>query len=271
MHTTSRTRIATLAMALALGAVVGPSATLGQNPCEPWQGPPAAPSGNHIVVLASSGEVVAFTADGSEAWRVPATGFTATLSGEHTIDSERVYVRTPDAVVALALSDGSEAWRLPIDMATSANQTGTGRPAVHGGIVYVVVASSPDGRAIERDLLALDAFSGSESWRQPLFADLPAGPVAVDEQHLVVWGGRGDRISFDPFSGAERWRSGLDVLGIVATGPVAMADGFVATILAGGEVVVLSADDGSRLWSITPIRHCRSHSRSRTASSSSTS
>ena len=117
----------------------------------------------------------------------------------------------PDGVVALALTDGCEVWRVTVGTANVPNTSGGAQPVVVGDTVYVAVASSSDGRALERAVVALDSASGG-----------------------------------------ERWRTGIDVLGIIAVGPVTMADGWVATILSGGEVVVLSAADGSKTWSSVP-------------------
>lgn len=208
--------------------------------------------GELAITLSSDGELVAFPPDGDEVFRVPVTGFTSTLPGGHTTDGERVYVGVPDGVVALEVADGSEVWRVPIETTNIAAGTGAGRPAVVDGRVFVVTSGPGSGRSVERALVALDATDGTELWRQPLAAELPAGPIAADSERIVVWDGGGTVRAYEPATGAELWATGIDVLGIVPAGLVAMADGFVATILAGGDVVVLAADDGRMVWRTTP-------------------
>ena len=212
-------------------------------------GAQAVATGDLIITLSDMGEVVAFPSDGSEAFRVPVAAAGDESRGGLSTDGTLVYVGMPTGIVAVSVEDGSEAWKITVGAANSPGVSGGGPPVVVGATVYVVLTSSSNGRDVKRDLVALDVADGTEHWRQPLFAEFPAGPIAANTDQVTLWDGMGTVLAFDATTGDERWRTGLDVLGIIPVGPVSMDDDRVATILSGGEVVVLSAADGSKIWS----------------------
>ena len=214
-------------------------------------GPRAVVAAGNVFTLTGGGTAEIFPVDGSAPSSVTISGVTDVLPGGQTTDGERVYIGTPDSVLALAAADGGEVWRVAVATGNVSTGSGAGRPAVVDGRVFVAITAG-DGRSIERALVALDAADGSELWRQPLFEQFPPGPIAADAERVVLWDGSGTIRAYDPASGEVAWETGIEALGITPMGPVATGGGFVAAILTGGEVIVLSAADGSEVWRMTP-------------------
>jgi len=177
-----------------------------------------------VVVLTSSGDVTAFSADGtSVAWTV-AVG--AVDFGDLLVDGGVVFVQTGGStVVALDGADGVEVWSAEI------GGSAVGQLALLDDALFVQTAD---------DVVALDADSGGELWAET-YGGL-SGAMATGEGALFLGGDPVRRL--DVASGAEDASYDLGdpfVPGIGVTG---------GRVIVGGrfDVVSLQPDDLAEDW-----------------------
>ena len=81
-------------------------------------------------------------------------------------------------------------------------------PVASDGVVYVATAGDPDIAQDERrgQLVAFDAVSGDELWREPLTAAAYTTPVIVDDAVVVaLTGGESLLVVVDKDDGSRRW------------------------------------------------------------------
>ena len=119
----------------------------------------------------------------------------------------------------------------------------TGTPVIAAGRVYVI-----DSDAV---VSAFDAASGDRVWRRDTESEEDrstnvGGGVAVEGDIVFAVTGRGAVLGLAVADGAVRWRASL---GAPARAAPAVADGRLFVPILGGQILALSAKDGSRLWS----------------------
>ena len=202
-------------------------------------------SGAPLTGIATGAVFSVDTTTGAERWSVEASG---PVLAPPAVAHGLVYARIgagcggPGFLAAVDVATGRPRWRTGIlvgDWEYAA-------PVVAGDSVYVV---GFDG------LVALDAASGSERWRQPAEVRLdnaglrPVGAPAVAGGTVYVVDLAGTLAALDAATGEERWRTELPGIGgdSRAPGPVT-ADGIV--YVAGGEGLLFALDGttGQELW-----------------------
>src|SRR5262249_38091372 len=138
-----------------------------------------------------------------------------------------------DVLHALDRTTGTERWSHPFGQGSSSG------PSVADGSVYVFAGD-------QRDVISIDAATGTERWRttsttadwtQPTFG---AGKLFANTDS-------GDLVALDPATGAEFWHSAVSLTG-AGVGSPAFADGVVYAASQTGGLVALDANQGMLLW-----------------------
>jgi outer membrane protein assembly factor BamB len=219
---------------LALAQVVAP-------PTKPVQPPPSLPTtvrwsvaisaspaappiieGDHVYIVLQSGVVSARNiTDGAPAWEVK-------LPSERpvAVDGGRVFVATPDQLVALNAADGTQAWSVPSAPVTA--------PLLAQGGWLIA--------ATDKTLTAFRSADGSQVWSRSL-ADVEVMPtVEADNLYVPLQDGR--LLALELRTGADRWVKSL-------VGPLSEVLAFPDKIFFGtGDkwFFSLRASDGERDW-----------------------
>ncbi len=117
---------------------------------------------------------------GAERWRRP---IAASASGEFFLAGSRLFIADrPDGVSCLDVdADGAEVWSARIGAVVGS--------LGEGPDLLLVALSEP------RAVVALDALSGTEIWRQPLASDPFTGPIWCDD---YIWIGESDGLAAYP-------------------------------------------------------------------------
>ncbi|HSO41325.1 MAG TPA: PQQ-binding-like beta-propeller repeat protein [Rhodospirillales bacterium] len=152
----------------------------------------------------------------------------------YTMDSEHV-------VSAFATADGKRLWRVSVADGQS------DRDAIAGGITY------ENGRLFVASgfarMIALDAATGAELWRERVASPMHADPTAN--------GGRvfattldSKLVAFDGASGAELWSHQAigETARLIGGGGPAVEAGVVVAPFSSGELVALRQENGRVLW-----------------------
>ncbi len=152
------------------------------------------------------------------------------------------------AMQHLSLPDNiTQAWKTNIGQGASRYSHVLSQPVIANGRVYAM-----DG-AVE--VSALDASNGSQIWKVDLKPEDErgnsfGGGVAFWNDRLYVSTGYAQILALDPADGRVIWRT--PVAAPVRSGPT-VSDGRIFAVTVDNELVVLSADDGRRLWNQNAI------------------
>jgi outer membrane protein assembly factor BamB len=157
-----------------------------------------------------------------------------------TIDSE-------GSISAFAASDGSRAWTAEPEELEPVDRLGG------GGIAWIdgkLVAAFSHG-----DVVALDAGSGAELWRQRLRAPVRTNPSAADGKVFVV-SADNQLFTLSADTGEILWRhAGTFEQAALLGGAAPAIDGStVVAAYSSGEVFALDVDDGRPLWGEALLR-----------------
>lgn len=172
----------------------------------------AAEAAEPLAVLPSArgGAVVAVTAEGGLAWRVP---LEARPIGVATVGT-RVVVSLPSAVAALDRATGTPVWRVALE----------GRPTAPAALGTLAVVGTSASR-----LVAVDVETGATAWT--LDAGGPVSGTPAAEGDLVVAATRQRDVMAVTADGRPRWR-------------VAVSGRVTARTAAAPDVVYIAALDG---------------------------
>jgi outer membrane protein assembly factor BamB len=152
------------------------------------------------------------------------------------------------AMQHLSLPDRlSEAWRTGIGEGASRYTRVLAQPVVAKGRVYAM-----DGGV---QVSALDAATGSRLWQVDLKPEDErgnsfGGGIAFWNDRLYVSTGYAQVLALDPADSRVIWKSAVS--SPIRSGPT-VADGRVFVVTVDNELIVLSADDGRRLWTHSAI------------------
>lgn len=148
---------------------------------------------------------------------------------------------------AFAAADGERRWRVAVEANEAADRLRTGAAAHADGRLFVAMAYGT--------VLALDAGSGRELWRQQLRAPIRAAPTVADGRVLVPTADN-QLFALDGADGEILWRhAGLfEQAGILGGASPASDGDLVVAAYSSGEVVALVLDGGRPLWSETVER-----------------
>ncbi len=189
--------------------------------------------------------VAAHVADGSIVWELSVPGTTHGIHGSPAIVGDTVYIGAYDGTLrALDRFTGAERWQYALG-----DQIGSS-PAVVPAWAMVLSAHEfvPHGGAI----VAIDAHTGQELWRQPTMAN-PHSSVAVDvtRGRAFVGDNSGTLYAFDAHTGEALWRRTFhdaDRVSIKTT-PTVIADlGLVIFGAWSGHVHALDEASGQTRW-----------------------
>jgi outer membrane protein assembly factor BamB len=208
--------------------------------------------GNLILTLTDTGDAIAFAQDGSEAWRINLASVGEGLLGGLATDGSLVFVGTPTGLVALSATDGSTAWTYTIDPGPQRAAAGVFSPVLAGDGVAALVYTSENRRSVTRRLVSLDRATGTETWSQDIFGDIPAGPLSADDRSIAVAEGDGSIVLRNVADGSEQLRVQVGDLGALAATPIALTrDDFVVGLNT-GVVTARFREDGTQRWTMTP-------------------
>jgi outer membrane protein assembly factor BamB len=144
-----------------------------------------------------------------------------------------VYAVSGDGVVhALDLSSGQERWNANLGAEASASLLVVGK---------LVIAADEEGI-----IHALSLADGTATWTLRTDGPISGSPAVVDDR-IVAATQKGTVYSFDAASGRIAWQTAA---GGEISRSVATADGTIYVGL-GGEIVAISASEGSLLWRAT--------------------
>ena len=139
----------------------------------------------------------------------------------------------PSDVASLA-PDGSLRWRIRVGLRSQD---------------VTPVLLTPDGAVVVGttggDLIALDASSGAERWRQDVGEPLALAPALMPDGGVVVVTGNGSVVAHAP-DGSERWRQWIGAT--VTAAPSTSADGVTYVADLDGTLSALAPADGAFLW-----------------------
>lgn len=211
-------------------------------------------AGGTVFTLDAGAQVSAVSTDGALLWQTDLTP-AADASGDATggglaYDSGQLFVSSGfGRLTALDARTGAEIWQQRL------RASGTGRPTVKDGLVYLV-AGDEVGWAIEAD-------TGRIAWRlsaSPDMKNVLGGPApAVGEKYVVFAYGSGEVQGAFRRGGLRLWdsrvagqRSGFAHarIGDITSDPVVVDD----TVYVGnnsGRTVALNIANGARLWTAT--------------------
>lgn len=205
------------------------------------------------VVVGDQRQVAGLAADsGEREWSrtVPGNGITGIVT-----DGERVYVSSftssadDPTVLALDGASGETVWR------KGSQLNGAHGPAVVDGTVYA------GGYRQGTPLFALDAETGNTVWNEPVSAAIRTSP-AVGASTVYVADLDGTLHAVDRENGTHRWQTELRAGAVDTTPPnssaPALVDGRIYVGTLAGQMVVVDAEDGAVLSSVTVGESVRS-------------
>lgn len=184
------------------------------------------------------------------AWRadIGATGDGGQLLAAPVVAAGRVYTMDAEGMVsAFDVRDGDEIFQVePEDLDPDDAVLGGGL-AVVGDTLFATVSSGV--------VLALDAASGAELWRQDLSLPLRAAPTVAAGRVLVL-SADNQLYALDAATGSPTWRhSGFfESAGILGGPSPAVAAGTVIVPYSSAEVFALRLDNGRPIWNDTVQR-----------------
>ncbi|WP_024757819.1 protein kinase domain-containing protein [Streptomyces exfoliatus] len=189
--------------------------------------------GDTAYVTGPDGVVAYGVLDGEERDRIPGPGADWAVKGTDLLDGVlySTYVNIRDERTGLAtavrLSDGKELWRTPLDALPE-------RPVAAAGRVFLPLGNVP---------VALDARTGKEAARG---TEACGGFTVHEKSGSVLCSGRQDGTVgvLDPTTLALRRTLGSQV----SAGPAVSADGLVAVIGAGDQLVTYDLESGRERW-----------------------
>ena len=158
----------------------------------------------------------------------------------YTIDSE-------GEVRAFATTDGSRLWSTAPEDLEPVDRLGG------GGIAWIdghVVAAFAHG-----DVVALDATTGAEIWRQRLRAPVRTNPSAADGKVFVV-SADNQLFTLSAATGDILWRHAgtFEQAALLGGAAPAIDGGTVVVAYSSGEIFALNINDGRPLWSDALLR-----------------
>lgn len=145
-------------------------------------------------------------------------------------------------VQAVDASDGSRIWNSQIRGEGRDRSARGGGVAVSGGRVFVSTGFGV--------MVALDATTGAEAWRQQAGAPFHSAPTVAGGRVYAVTNDS-ELVAFDAGTGAVLWnfQAIAESARILSAPSVAVSGESVIAPFASGEVVALLAANGRRLWS----------------------
>jgi outer membrane protein assembly factor BamB len=152
----------------------------------------------------------------------------------YTVDSEHV-------VSAFATADGKRLWRVSVADGQS------DRDAIAGGIAY------ENGRLFVASgfarVIALDAATGTELWRERVASPMHADPTASGGR-LFATTLDSKLVALDGATGAELWSHQAigETARLIGGGGPAVESGVVVAPFSSGELVALRQENGRVLW-----------------------
>jgi hypothetical protein len=196
-----------------------------------------------------------------ELWRRPiGSGYSAlTISGDRGYTGESD--ATTDYAIAFDVKTGQTLWRVPLGE-THKGHDGSrdgpiATPAVSGDRVFM---AGPRGT-----LVAFDAASGKELWRQDVYAvpqtkapfyGFGASPIVAGNRVVLQVGGaeKSGLAAFDAASGALAWsvmpsETKGNSSGYTMAAPLTLAGQSLMVVTAHDRVFAVKAEDGSVAWS----------------------
>lgn len=161
------------------------------------------------------------------------------ISAAPVVSGGRVFAMDSDGSVTATGTGGARLWQA--DLPAAAGLTGGGL-ATDGARVYATTAAGT--------LVALDAATGAEAWRQRFDAPVAAAP-AVEGGRVFVVARDGSAWGVDAATGKVAWigQGTPSVAGKVGAGAPAVAGDRVILPFASGELRAVARDDGTGLWS----------------------
>ncbi|MDP9195584.1 MAG: PQQ-like beta-propeller repeat protein [Pseudomonadota bacterium] len=155
----------------------------------------------------------------------------------------------PDHVMGnLALSDNPrQVWSSGAGSGSSRRIRLTTPPIVAGGHVYTLDT--------EYQVTSFNASTGSSVWKMNAApeddsGDVTGGGLAMADNALVVTTGFAEVLVLDPGTGAVRWRKHVSA---PLRGAPTVADGRILAITVDNQLVALSLENGTPLWTHTGI------------------
>lgn len=144
-------------------------------------------------------------------------------------------------------ADPRPVWRADIGQGSSSTLRLMAQPIIVEGRIYTLDAAA--------GLAAHDEATGRQIWRVGVRppnerSEALGGGVAFAQGRLFVTTGYGEALSIDPANGGMIWRQ--KVAGPVRAAPTVI-DGRVFVVTVDNQLITLSAEDGSLLWSHTGI------------------
>ncbi|HET8997116.1 MAG TPA: PQQ-binding-like beta-propeller repeat protein [Acetobacteraceae bacterium] len=142
-----------------------------------------------------------------------------------------------------ARAELAEAWRVGIGEGGGYRQALLAQPVVAGNLVFTM---DSDGV-----VSALQLSDGARVWRTDSKARNDrssniGGGLAWSQDTLYVVNGLGEAVAFDPAKGTVRWRSSF---GVPTRSAPTVVEGRIFFVTIEDRLVVLSTQDGRRLWS----------------------
>jgi outer membrane protein assembly factor BamB len=160
----------------------------------------------------------------------------------------RVFVIDSEGEVsAHNLSDGRQVWSANPELQEQVDRLAGGGIAWGDGRIYIAYAHG--------DVLALDAASGAEQWRQRLRAPVRASPTVAGDTLLVVTADN-QLFALNAGSGEVVWRQAgtFEPAAMLGGASPAVSRGIVVVAYSSGEVFALSLPDGRPLWQDAVVR-----------------
>ncbi|QIE54535.1 PQQ-binding-like beta-propeller repeat protein [Pikeienuella piscinae] len=188
---------------------------------------------------------VAGPASLSVAWRADIGYGGERLTATPVVAGGRVFTLDSEAQVsAFSTGGGGAQWRRDLSPEGESGEVGFGGGlAFESGRLFVTTGFG--------QVVALDAASGEEIWRQKLPAPVRAAP-AVSDGVVVVVARDNTSLAFAAEDGAVRWRvaGAASDAGVFGGASPAISPGGVAILPFGsGELIAVRATSGQRLWS----------------------
>lgn len=153
-----------------------------------------------------------------------------------------IYTLDADALVTATSTAGQTVWQMDTRPPRDKSGQGTG-----GGLAY------NDGRLYVAlgygSLVALDAATGTEIWRQSLGGTASGAPTVFDDLiYLTVGDDRGWALETD--NGRQRWQlvASPDVTNALGAPSPAVADGLAVFAFGSGEIQTVFRQGGLRRW-----------------------
>jgi outer membrane protein assembly factor BamB len=148
---------------------------------------------------------------------------------------------------AHAVADGRAVWSFEPEGLEEIDRLQGGTVAYTDGRLFIGTGQGT--------VLAVDAESGRELWRQPLRAPVRAAPTLVAGKVLVPTADN-QLFALDGATGEILWRNAglFEQAGILGGASPAATDTTVIAAYASGEVVALSLATGQQLWNETVLR-----------------